>query len=37
MQGLKGELYHYVKPTLRVDPYFQVLPSSVQVKLIFNI
>jgi hypothetical protein len=30
MQGLKeGELYHYAKPTLRVDPYFQVLSSSL--------
>jgi hypothetical protein len=22
MQGLKGELYNYAKPTLGVDPYF---------------
>jgi hypothetical protein len=31
MQGLKEELYHYAKPTLIVDPYFQVLSSSLQV------
>jgi hypothetical protein len=29
MQCLKGELYHYVKLTLRVDPYFQVLTFSL--------
>jgi hypothetical protein len=23
--GLKGELYLYVKPTLRVDPHFHIL------------
>jgi hypothetical protein len=25
MQGLKGELYLYAKPTLEVSPYFHVL------------
>jgi hypothetical protein len=30
------KLYIYDKPTLRVDPYFQVLPYSL-VKLTFNI
>jgi hypothetical protein len=29
MQDLGGGLYNYVKPTLRVDPYFQVLPSRL--------
>jgi hypothetical protein len=29
MQGLKGELYLCVKPTLKVDPSFQLLASSL--------
>jgi hypothetical protein len=37
MQGLMNKLYLYAKLTLRVDPYFQVLPSSLQVKLYNNI
>jgi hypothetical protein len=35
MQGLKGEIYHYVKPALRVGPYFHML-ALVQVKLNLN-
>jgi hypothetical protein len=30
MQGLKGKIYLYAKPTLRVDPYFHVF-SSIQI------
>jgi hypothetical protein len=29
MQGLKGELDHYAKLALEVDPYFQVLFSNL--------
>jgi hypothetical protein len=36
MQGLWEEFNMYTKPALRVDPYFQVLTSSL-VKLNFNI
>jgi hypothetical protein len=36
MQGLRGKLYNYAKPVLRVDPYFQVLPSNLR-SLRFNL
>jgi hypothetical protein len=29
MQGYRGELYLYAKYALRVNPYFQVLASSL--------
>jgi hypothetical protein len=29
MQGLRDKLYLYVKPALRVDPYFQVLTTNL--------
>jgi hypothetical protein len=31
------KLYLYTKPALSVGPYFQVLPSSLQIELYSNI